>query len=144
MQAIFVVVGGGIAGVSCAETLAILQPESSIILLSESSLIKTVTNLYAVTRTLSHFDVEEKNFKVLTDKYRNITVIHKKLVEIKSKHSQIITDGGQSIKYKFLCLCSGATPKLIPSADQYPEHILGIRDTDSVETFTKKLCLSKS
>ena len=45
----FVVVGGGIAGVTCAETLSALCPDEQITLISASSLIKTVTNFNQVS-----------------------------------------------------------------------------------------------
>lgn len=41
----FLIVGGGIAGVSCAENVSFLCPDEKIILITESYLIKTVTNL---------------------------------------------------------------------------------------------------
>ena len=45
----FVVIGGGIAGVTCAETLAALCPDGDqITLISASPLIKTVTNFNQV------------------------------------------------------------------------------------------------
>lgn len=135
----FVIVGGGIAGVSCAETLAFLQPEKSIILLSESSLIKTVTNLHAITKTIIAFDVAEAESNTLSNKYQNITVIHEALLKIDSEHSEIFTKSGKKIKYDYLCLCMGAEPKLIPQAEQFPDHIIGIRDTDSVDVFIEKL-----
>ena len=39
-EATFVVVGGGIAGVSCAEMLSVLCPSEKIILLTSSPVIK--------------------------------------------------------------------------------------------------------
>ncbi|KAJ3655268.1 hypothetical protein Zmor_014404 [Zophobas morio] len=141
MEATFVVVGGGIAGVSCAETLAFLEPEERIILISESSLIKTVTNLHAITRTLQDFDIKETESSYLSAKYLNVTVLHETLLEIDDVN-HIVSTSSNKIKYKFLCLCLGAQPKLIPQAAAFPQ-ILGIRDTDSVETFVEKLQNSK-
>ncbi|CAG0890154.1 unnamed protein product [Darwinula stevensoni] len=43
---------------------------------------------------------------------------------------------GQLVKYKKLCICSGGTPKLI--AENHP-HVLGIRDTESVQLFQNRL-----
>ncbi|KAL1490475.1 hypothetical protein ABEB36_013163 [Hypothenemus hampei] len=139
MEATFVIVGGGIAGVSCAETLAFLHPEKSIILLSESSLIKTVTNLHTITKTIIAFDVEESSSNTLNEKYQNIKVVHEEMVDIKDEHCYVLTKNGVQIKYSYLCLCMGAEPKLIPQYKQFPDRILGIRDTDSVEAFLNKL-----
>ena len=41
----FAIVGGGIAGVSCAKSIAFLVPEEKIILITASPLIKAVTNI---------------------------------------------------------------------------------------------------
>lgn len=120
MEATFVVVGGGIAGISCVETLAFLEPEESVILISESSLIKTVTNLHAITRTLTEFDIKETTSDYLSNKYLNITVLHDKLVEINDVEHLILTVNHQ-VNYKYLCLCMGAQPNLIPQAKQHPE-----------------------
>lgn len=134
-SATFVVVGGGIAGVTCAETLAFLEPDESILLISESALIKTVTNLIAITKTITTFDVKEENFNSLSCKYKNVNVIHDKLIEIDDEAQEIKTLTSK-IKYKFLCLCMGAEPKIINCKS---DKVLGIRDTDSVEVFVQKL-----
>lgn len=141
-SATFVIVGGGIAGVTCAETLAFYTPTESIILLSESALVKTVVNLRAITQTLSDFNIEESHMSNLMQKYPNITVIIDKLDEINSEEQKITTVNKTVINYKFLCLCMGAQPRLIPEVENNP-FVIGIRDTDSVETFIQKLKTSK-
>lgn len=138
MEAVFIVVGGGIAGVTCAETLAFFEPEKTIILLSESSLIKTVTNLLAITRTLTKFDIKEVQSSEFSLKHPNVKLIHDTLAEVNDKEKYIITKTNKIIKYEYLCLCTGAEPKLIPQSQDF-EEILGIRDTDSVDTFIKKI-----
>lgn len=143
MEAHFVVVGGGIAGVTCVETLAFLDPVKSIILLSESSLIKTVTNLHAITKVLTDFDVKEVHTKEYSLNYSNLTVIHDTLLKVNDEEKYILTKNNSQIKYNYLCLCTGAEPKLIAEASNF-EEILGIRDTDSVENFVKKIENAKS
>lgn len=140
MEATFVIVGGGIAGVSCVETLAFLEPNESIILISESALIKTVTNLRALTKTLIDFSIEEQSSDYLSKKHNNVRIINDKLMEI-DDIDHFITTTNTKISYKFLCLCMGAEPKLIPH-NNFPQ-VIGIRDTDSVENFVKKLSTSK-
>lgn len=142
MEATFVIVGGGIAGVTCADTLALLQPDETILLLSESALIKTATNVRVVTKTLVKFDVEEKSYTTLSDIYKNVKVMHDSLVELDDTIHTIITARNIKIQYKFLCLSMGAKPKLIPQAKNNP-YVLGIRDTDSVEALVRKLNKSR-
>lgn len=138
MEATFVVVGGGIAGVTCVETLLLLKPDSTVMLISESPLVKVAVNLQAVTKTLTSFDVVEQHISVLSNKYTKISVLHDNLTHIDSNAHTITTKGNKNIKYKYLCLCMGARPKIIHQGEN-SSFVLGIRDTDSVETLTEKL-----
>ena len=56
----YVIIGGGIAGVSCAEMLSILCPTESIILISASPMVKAVTNISHLTKLISTFDIKEQ------------------------------------------------------------------------------------
>lgn len=137
----FLVVGGGIAGVSCIETLSFYCTTESIILLTESSLIKAATNLVALGKSLTRFDIEEKHVSTLP---HNVNVITDRLHEIDSTQKIIKTENGQQIKYEYLCLCTGARPKLIDKVnDENQKYVLGIRDTESVVEFQKRIQNSK-
>lgn len=46
------------------------------------------------------------------------------------------TINGDIFSYNKLCICSGANPKLITQANEY---VLGIRDTETVAQFQKRL-----
>ncbi|XP_053110004.1 pyridine nucleotide-disulfide oxidoreductase domain-containing protein 1 isoform X2 [Hemicordylus capensis] len=122
----FVVVGGGIAGVTCAEHLATEFPSDDILLVTASPVIKAVMNYRQVSRTLEEFDVEEQASSVLEKRYPNI--------------KKIITEAGKEYAYEKLCLCAGAKPKLITEGNPF---VLGIRDTDSVAEFQKHLAEAK-
>lgn len=142
MEVDFLVVGGGIAGVTCVETLAFLEPQKSILLLSESSLVKTATNVCAITKLLTDFDVKEINTEELTTHHSNVKVVHDTLIKIDDEEKIVLTKTNIMIKFKYLCLCTGAEPKLIPNAAGY-EEILAIRDTDSVNNLLNKLSHAK-
>jgi pyridine nucleotide-disulfide oxidoreductase domain-containing protein 1 len=134
IQCTFLIVGGGIAGVSCAETIKFLQPNEKIIILCESSLIKSVTNLVQLGKYVTQFEVKEIDSREL-----GIQIVQDKLTSINSKQRFVSTEGGQIINFNFLCLCTGARPKLIPTSENIDNFILGIRDTDSVKEFQKKI-----
>ncbi|XP_037812831.1 pyridine nucleotide-disulfide oxidoreductase domain-containing protein 1 [Lucilia sericata] len=142
----FVVVGGGIAGVTCAETIAICCPEESILLMTESTVIKTVANLEPVARYLHKFDVQERTLASTSLGGDNkflapaiVTVVDQlKTIEAESKF--IFTKENKKIHYKYLCLCTGGTPRLIEDNNSL---ILGIRDTDSVLELQKRLKSAK-
>ncbi|EDV99076.1 GH13237 [Drosophila grimshawi] len=134
----FLVVGGGIAGVSCAETLAICCPTESVLLLTESSIVKSVTNLVPVARYLHKFDVREKN---VTELRAGIAHIVDQLEHIASKEHWARTKSGLVVKYRYLCLCTGGAPKLFGPGQE--ERIIGIRDTDSVLELQRRLASAK-
>ncbi|XP_065355451.1 pyridine nucleotide-disulfide oxidoreductase domain-containing protein 1 [Calliphora vicina] len=138
----FVVVGGGIAGVTCAETIAICCPEESILLMTESTVIKTVANLEPVARYLHKFDVQERTLASTSLGGGNkflapaiITVVDQ-LEQIEADSKFILTKENKKFHYKYLCLCTGGTPRLIEDNNSL---ILGIRDTDSVLELQKRL-----
>ncbi|XP_054024007.1 pyridine nucleotide-disulfide oxidoreductase domain-containing protein 1 [Dryobates pubescens] len=132
----FVVVGGGIAGVTCAEKLAMDFPSEDIFLITASPVIKAVTNFKQVSKTLEEFDVEEQPSSLLEKRYPNIKVIQSGVKHLKSAEHKVLTEDGKEYIYDKLCLCAGAKPKLILEGNPY---VLGIRDTDSAEAFQKNL-----
>ncbi|KAA0721168.1 Pyridine nucleotide-disulfide oxidoreductase domain-containing protein 1 [Triplophysa tibetana] len=136
----FVIVGGGIAGVTCAEQLASQFPSEKVYLLTASPLVKTVTNFKQVcfkftfnqvSKTLEEFNIEEQPSSVLEEKYPNLKVIQSTVKLLQVKQHLVQTENGQTFHYKKLCLCSGARPKLLT---QDNPHVLGIRDTDSAQS----------
>lgn len=138
-EATFVIIGGGIAGVSCAEGISFLAPEENIILISSSPVIKKVTNLKHLTKLLTDFSVEERNPDSLAETCSSLTVINDNVVSIDYKNKIVVTTN-ENIGYEKLCVCSGASPKLIDSKNPY---VIGIRDTDSVHEFQKRVTTSK-
>ncbi|XP_050077677.1 pyridine nucleotide-disulfide oxidoreductase domain-containing protein 1 [Anopheles maculipalpis] len=135
----YVIVGGGIAGVTCAETLNLLRtdPNDRILLLTESSLVKAVTNVVPLGKILNRFDVEEKSTGELASA-NNIDVLLDQLDTIESEKNLLKTVSGRCIQYRFVCLCTGARPKIIDKA-KGNANVIGIRDTESVEEFRKRI-----
>jgi hypothetical protein len=56
-----------------------------------------------------------------------------------SKH-ELLTSDGKRFRYRYLCLCHGACPKVIDASNPF---ILGIRDTESVQHFQERLSGSR-
>nr|KAI8759157.1 pyridine nucleotide-disulfide oxidoreductase domain-containing protein 1-like isoform X1 [Biomphalaria glabrata] len=132
----YVVVGGGIAGVTCAETLSLLAENATIILLSASPLIKTVTNLIQITPNIESFDVEEQPYKHVKEGHCKVQVIHTTVTSLCAQEKRLHLSDGKTLDYDQLCICTGGKPKLIAVDNPY---VLGIRDTESVKEFQKKL-----
>lgn len=136
MEATFVIVGGGIAGVTCAESISFLAPEETVILITASSLIKAITNIVPLGKTLFQFDIEERDTSSLTEKHNSVTVIQDTVSQVNTIEKILKTASGKLIKYQKLCLCTGASPKIIAENNPY---VIGIRDTESVTNFLEKL-----
>ncbi|XP_014214317.1 pyridine nucleotide-disulfide oxidoreductase domain-containing protein 1 [Copidosoma floridanum] len=136
MEATFVVIGGGICGVSCAESIAFLAPEEKVVLITASSIIKAVTNVMSIGKTLTQFDVEERSSDTLSNLYPSITIINDVVKKVDTSKKTITTEKEQVIIYKKLCICTGARPKLIQDNNS---RVIGLRDTESAENLTIKL-----
>ncbi|XP_029018872.1 pyridine nucleotide-disulfide oxidoreductase domain-containing protein 1 isoform X2 [Betta splendens] len=136
----FVIVGGGIAGVTCVEQLSSQIPSAGVALITAGPHIKAVTNYKQVSRTLEEFNVEERPSSVLEEKFPNLTVIHSAVKSLNTQSHTVETADGRVFGYKKLCICSGGRPKLLTQDNPY---VLGIRDTDSAKVFQKQLSNAK-
>lgn len=142
----FLIVGGGIAGVTCLETLRFLCPDDHVTLLTESALVKTVTNLVPLGKALHRFDITETaaaESRLAADAQHVRLITGDRLAEIDSMRRSATTLAGRRIDYRMLCLCTGARPHLIPQAALHSDRVLGIRDTDSVEHFQRLVSNAK-
>uniref|UniRef100_A0A3P8SRU7 Pyridine nucleotide-disulfide oxidoreductase domain-containing protein 1 n=1 Tax=Amphiprion percula TaxID=161767 RepID=A0A3P8SRU7_AMPPE len=136
----FVIVGGGIAGVTCVEQLTSQIPSGDVALITAGPHIKAVTNYKQVSKTLEEFDVEEKPSSVLEEKFPDLTVIHSAVKSLHTETHSVETADGRVFGYEKLCICSGGRPNLLMKENPY---VLGIRDTDSAQEFQKHLCKAK-
>jgi len=122
----YVVIGGGIAGISCVESLKSYTTES-VLLISESPIVKVVTDVKFYTKIAAGFKVEDRNLQYI----ENTEYIVDKIIAINSIEYIIYTANHREIKFKKLCICTGAIPKLLDDKD----YVIGLRDTHSVEYF---------
>lgn len=136
----YVVVGGGIAGVTCAETLSMLCQDDEILLITASPLVKVITNYTQISKTLEDFDVEERPMTSVETTCPNVKVIQKVIVSLNSELCVVTTTDGDEIKYNKICICTGGKPKVISKDNPY---VIGIRDTESVKEFQKRLCKAR-
>lgn len=137
-----VVIGGGIAGSTCAKVLSLDNPTRSVILISASPVVKMVANLRTIGRSIDIFDVIEQNSSELENS--NLKVLTNKVVQLDSKRRQVKLNDGSVIKYEKLCICSGGTPKVIPTEDiETSNYIKCIRDTETAKSFQAILSTSK-
>lgn len=138
IEATYVVVGGGIAGVTCVETLAILHPEETLAIITASSLVKNVSNVSFYAKTIVKFDVNETEASSLMKVHPNLKIIYDSLKHVDTENQIAYTHAGDKIRYKTMCICTGGIPRLIRDSHK-SKRILGIRDTESVIEFQEKL-----
>lgn len=138
LKTTYLVVGGGIAGVTCVETLAILHPEETLVIITASSLVKNVSNVSFFAKTIVKFDVNETEATSLQKIHPNLEIVYDSLKYLDTKNHLATTETGMTIQYDVICICTGGIPKLISDSNNN-NRILGIRDTESVNDFQKKL-----
>ncbi|CRK86157.1 CLUMA_CG000226, isoform A, partial [Clunio marinus] len=135
-ECVFLIIGGGIAGISCAETIKLLAPHEKIIVISESDLVKSTFNIVHLGKYIQCFDIQEVDSKTFAN--NNLQIITDKLKKVVSKENVVETVDGIRVKYQFLCICTGAQPKLFQD-NTANDNIFGIRDTESVQTFQNRI-----
>lgn len=138
IETTYLIVGGGIAGVTCIETLAILHPEEPLVMLTASSLVKNVSNVSFFAKTIVKFDVHETEASSLQRIHPNLKIVYESLKELETENHVAITDDNVRIRYQTICICTGGVPRLISDSNK-SKRILGIRDTESVQEFEKRL-----
>ena len=140
-----IVVGGGIAAVSCVNQLCVVGETKRVLLISASQSLKGIRNVVHITDNLADFDIYQQSLEDLQQKHNNLTVRQGEVIQVNSKLRQLTMrqpDGHtlEQISYGDLCVCTGARPHTI-----FPNHphILGIRDGDSVNNLRAKLQVAR-
>ncbi len=127
------VIGGGIAGVSCAQELSRLSPNSVITLVSQTEVLREVLFSNRLTENLEDVSVTESTVDELKLKFPNISAVIGKMSALDNTNKLLRLAGGETIRYNSLCICTGAVPRLLCP----PRNgIITIRDSDSVEHLT--------
>jgi len=134
-----VIIGGGIAGITCAESYCFLKPNDKVTILSCSPILKTVTNVQKISKVLESFEVFESKFTDIEFSHPNIKVTVCDVDSIDSSNRVVKTDQGD-ISFDYLAICSGAKPNLIIKDSPY---VIGIRDTDSIIDLKNRLSGAK-
>ena len=137
LRADFVVLGGGIAGVSCVQTLRLLAPDTaSIILVTASEVVKAVTELTHLTKLLSSFSVMERDAGEWQQENTGVRLVKGIVTGVDKLKKIVRVSGGRVVRYDKLCICTGGQPRVITRDNPW---ILGIRDTQSVIHFQELL-----
>ncbi|RVE41996.1 hypothetical protein evm_013357 [Chilo suppressalis] len=76
--------------------------------------------------------------RLLLKIHPNLKIIYDSLKSIDTSGRVATTQGGVSVEYDMICLCTGGIPRLISQANK-SQRVLGIRDTESVQELQKRL-----
>ncbi|KAM9995401.1 hypothetical protein ACTFIY_001573 [Dictyostelium cf. discoideum] len=134
-----IVIGGGIAGLTCAESYSHLKPNDKVTILSCSPILKTVCNVQKISKVLESFDVFESQFTDIEFKNPNISVIICDVDSIDINNRIVKTDKG-NFNYDYLSICSGAKPNLVKESP----YLIGIRDTETIVDLKNRLSNAKT
>ncbi|MCP9261317.1 Pyridine nucleotide-disulfide oxidoreductase domain-containing protein 1 [Dirofilaria immitis] len=108
----YVIVGGGIAAVSCVQELRTIDDKARIIVISNSQLIKTIVNQQKIGQLTELFDVAEQP---VTSVFVDLDVIFVRatVTHWNWEDKELILDNDQRITYDKLCIATGGRPKII-------------------------------
>ncbi|KRZ72222.1 Pyridine nucleotide-disulfide oxidoreductase domain-containing protein 1 [Trichinella papuae] len=134
-SAAFVVVGGGIAAVACAEQLSDLLPEEKILLITSSEIVKMITNWQKIGQAMESFDVTVSPAPSAFASRPSVKVVQAYITKLNRNKKELIASDGVTFKYKKLCIATGGIPKLISKNP----NVVCIRDTESVNNFQNRL-----
>ncbi len=128
-----------------------------IILISATRAIKTAVDVVRMTQTIESFDVKENVPKHLTDRFPNVQVVIGTVVSVDGDKRIVTVDCStgdsdscmdqmkiREFRYGKLCVCTGSRPKRLGNAsalpaEVYANHVLDLRDTESVNILSAKL-----
>ncbi|CAD5213019.1 unnamed protein product [Bursaphelenchus okinawaensis] len=140
-----VVVGGGIAGVSCIQHLADSEelPDSTelVLVCGKNGYVKRVTNYEKAGIVMEKFQVEIESASTFTGRYSKVTVIEDTVISWDSNTKTLKLSSGEELKYDKLVIATGAEPKTLNF--EKCDKILTIRDTDTIAKLEKRLCKAK-
>lgn len=127
------IVGNGIAGLSCAEEIRKSNKDLDITIVGKES----YPTYYRVklTKTLAEDAPIEKILVKKEEWYRenNIDLILNEIVEsLDEKDNKVVLDSGREIGYKTLVLATGSRPFVPPVAGKFRRGVFALRDYDDL------------
>lgn len=110
----FVIVGNGVAGVTCAFKLRELNPSSEILIISKESdyFFSRTALMYVLMNQLNRRDLEPFEREVYEKK--QIKLLKAEVTDINASEKKIILGSETSISYDVLVLATGARPNFFP------------------------------
>lgn len=145
-----VVVGGGIAGVTCAETLwSLSEGNLRISLISASKVLKVAVNTLQLSRTAELFEVQEGSASLLSSPAIDVLYAEATSIEVyderKIARGRVGLKDGRYVEFDACCIATGARPTIPESLSaHFGDLVLTVRDTDSVARLKEKVADAKN
>jgi NAD(P)H-nitrite reductase large subunit len=136
----YVIIGNGIAGLSCAQELRNKGEEGSILIVSEEE-----SHTYWRTRLseLISKDFKPEDTLVKKDKWYEDNKIEEKLntrvKEIKREDKLVVLENGEEIEYDKVLIATGSHPFIPPIENADSEGVFAIRTMDDLLDFKKHI-----
>ncbi|PXF45767.1 Pyridine nucleotide-disulfide oxidoreductase domain-containing protein 1 [Gracilariopsis chorda] len=133
-----VVIGGGVAGTTCASYLASLLPNHPIILLEPHPSLRISSTPTEITRLAKDVTVQTEQTKEWCEKYN---ISHVKAHARTLRPGKVILENGMHQPFSVCCVATGASP-FVPSPLQNPAFqnvVITLRDTQSVQSLSQAL-----
>lgn len=132
----FAVVGGGAAGVTCAQELGKLCTKDDVVVLfSSQKLVKQTVVLENISETIKDVGLVFENGEEFFADFHNIKYVNSAVQALDPDRRIIMLDTGESIRYDDICICTGASPKCLLESD----CVTTLRDSDSIASLCGKL-----
>lgn len=140
-----VVIGGGVAGSTCALELCALvrsHLDVEVTLIDPQSVLKVCSVVAKVTRSAFDVRVNESDAYEWCAKH-GINFVEDRAVRLSNQ--TVHCESGTVFPFSACCLATGARPYLPPAlrSEKFAERVITLRDTDSVESLKQKLKLSR-
>ena len=136
-----VIIGNGVAGITCAFTARELDPNAQITVISGETdyFFSRTALMYAYMDMMNRRDLEPYERK--TYRQKNIELIKDWVIDLNVGKKQVMLEGGGQVSYDALVFAVGASPNMFPwdGIDQINEglvHFVSMQDLDECERLT--------
>lgn len=130
-----IVVGGGVAGVTCAEELGRLSKDDEVFLVSSDALLKKSRVVDVLSENVEEVDVALESGESAFSHVRNVKSVNGIVSGVDVEDKVLRLASGDTMWYDTLCICTGAAPKRVLDS----ELVTVLRDTDSIASMNERL-----